>query len=70
MSDRIMDFNQLSVGRSYRVITNAGYFDKICVFNGYSSGDFARFADESGKKHLIHILDHESANPVTVYEIK
>jgi len=70
MSDFITDFNQLSVGRTYRIITNAGYFNKISRLISYVPGDFARFVDETGSVHLIHNKDYNSANPIKIYEMK
>lgn len=53
MSDRIMDLNNLVMNNYYRLITNAGYFDKICIFKGFNGG-FAIFFDKDGNKEIVH----------------
>ncbi len=69
MSTQIMDLNLLKIGKSYRIVTNAGYFEKICVCTGFSGG-FVCFIDEEGRQHFVHTKDlwHDD-NPVRVYRI-
>lgn len=53
MSDRIMNLYNLQVGKNYRLVTNAGYFNKICNFKGFEF-DFAIFLNEVGHIERVH----------------
>ncbi len=69
MSAQIMDLNLLEIGKSYKIITNAGYFEKICRYTGFS-GEFVCFVDDEGRQHLVHTKDlWQDDNPVRVYRI-
>jgi hypothetical protein len=69
MSTQIMYLNLLEVGKSYKIVTNAGYFSKICRHSGFS-GEFACFIDEQGGQHTVHTMHLWSDdNPVRIYTI-
>lgn len=66
MSDRIMNTNKLEYGKPYRVVSNAGYFERICYFYGFN-GEFAILKDEKGKTYHIHTQDFwRDDNPVYI----
>lgn len=69
MSTEIMDLNLLQVGKLYRIVTNVGYFDKICRHSGFS-GESACFIDEQGDLHTVHTRAlWRDDNPVIIYRI-
>ena len=64
-----MDLNMLEVGKSYKIVGNAGYFSRICRHSGFS-GQFVRFVDEEGRQHLVHTMDLWcDDNPIKIYTI-
>ena len=66
MSDRIMNINQLQIGKPYRIITNAGYFDCICYLKKFVA-EFAVLVDEGKREHFVHTLDMcRSENPIII----
>jgi hypothetical protein len=72
MAESICNFDGLSIGKSYRVVANTGYFDKVCIFRGFvPSGirwaKLGHFMDDTGRKHLISSTDCDDT--VTIYNI-
>ena len=66
MSDRIMNTNTLEYGKPYKVVSNEGYFERICYFYGFS-GEFAILKDKKGQLHLIHTQgEGHNDNPVYI----
>lgn len=66
MSTRIMDLSKLQVGNTYRLITNAGHFDKLFTFRG-NNYEFAVFVDKDGNRELVHTsFLWRDSNPIII----
>lgn len=69
MTSRIMDLNLLQVGSFYKLVSNAGYFRRVCQYIGVRYG-FATFIDEDGRQHTVHpTFLHDTDNPIGIYNV-
>ena len=65
MSDRIMNIYMLQIGKCYRLITNMGYFDKVCYFKGFDY-EWAVFINKEGNREIVHTADLWRDNPIII----
>jgi hypothetical protein len=66
---RIWNLNELEIGKSYKIVGNAGYYSKLCVFTGYK-GQHACLLTDAGHQELVSMFDiYHYDNPIMIYRL-